>query len=71
MDNEAFHKATGDCEHDYELNEEIGMCCRLCGHVGTEIKHVSAPFVSGNSGKHNILLPIFDDLVIFWWFDFQ
>ncbi|CAE6074662.1 unnamed protein product [Arabidopsis arenosa] len=44
VDNEAFHKATGDCEHDYELNEEIGMCCRLCGHVGSEIKHVSAPF---------------------------
>ncbi|KAL1205510.1 SNF2 domain-containing protein CLASSY 1 [Cardamine amara subsp. amara] len=44
VDNEAFQKATGDCEHDYELNEEIGMCCRLCGHVGTEIKHVSAPF---------------------------
>ncbi|CAD5324704.1 unnamed protein product [Arabidopsis thaliana] len=44
VDNEAFHKATCDCEHDYELNEEIGMCCRLCGHVGTEIKHVSAPF---------------------------
>nr|ABA18099.1 SNF2 domain-containing protein [Olimarabidopsis pumila] len=45
VDNEAFHKATGyDCEHDYELNEEIGMCCRSCGHVGTEIKNVSAPF---------------------------
>ncbi|XP_019098277.1 PREDICTED: SNF2 domain-containing protein CLASSY 1-like isoform X2 [Camelina sativa] len=44
VDNEAFHKALGDCEHDYELNEEIGMCCRLCGHVGTEMKHVSAPF---------------------------
>ncbi|CAH2078793.1 unnamed protein product [Thlaspi arvense] len=44
VDNEAFQKATSGCEHDYELNEEIGMCCRLCGHVGTEIKHVSAPF---------------------------
>ncbi|ESQ55697.1 hypothetical protein EUTSA_v10024231mg [Eutrema salsugineum] len=44
VDNEAFQKATGDCKHDFELNEEIGMCCRLCGHVGTEIKHFSAPF---------------------------
>lgn len=61
MDNEAFHKATGDCEHDYELNEEIGMCCRLCSHVGSEIKHVSAPFVSG---KDNIVLHIFDELLL-------
>ncbi|KAM7276876.1 hypothetical protein ACFE04_018742 [Oxalis oulophora] len=34
-----------DCEHDYVLKEEIGMLCRLCGHVGTEIKYVSAPFM--------------------------
>ncbi|KAJ4881088.1 SNF2 domain-containing protein CLASSY 1 [Raphanus sativus] len=44
VDNEAFQKATSGCEHDYELNEEIGMCCRLCGHVGSEIRDVSAPF---------------------------
>ncbi|KAM7261909.1 hypothetical protein ACFE04_020986 [Oxalis oulophora] len=35
-----------DCEHDYVQKEEIGMLCRLCGHVGTEIKYVSAPFPS-------------------------
>jgi len=66
VDNEAFHKATCDCEHDYELNEEIGMCCRLCGHVGTEIKHVSAPFVSGNSIPDNILSPTFDELLVIY-----
>ncbi|CAN7031431.1 unnamed protein product [Brassica rapa subsp. trilocularis] len=44
VDNEAFQKATSGCEHDYELNEEIGMCCKLCGHVGSEIRDVSAPF---------------------------
>lgn len=59
MDNEAFQKATGDCEHDYELDEEIGMCCRLCGHVGTEIKHVSAPFVSEKSGKCLLISHVF------------
>ncbi|KAM7262084.1 hypothetical protein ACFE04_021161 [Oxalis oulophora] len=35
-----------DCEHDYVQKDEIGMLCRLCGHVGTEIKYVSAPFPS-------------------------
>ncbi|ESQ42062.1 hypothetical protein EUTSA_v10012460mg [Eutrema salsugineum] len=44
VDNEAFQKAKGGCVHDYLLNEEIGLCCRLCGHVGTEIRYVSAPF---------------------------
>ncbi|RID41625.1 hypothetical protein BRARA_J01574 [Brassica rapa] len=44
VDNEAFEKAKSGCEHEYMLDEEIGMCCRLCGHVGSEIKHVSAPF---------------------------
>ncbi|EOA19812.1 hypothetical protein CARUB_v10000058mg [Capsella rubella] len=44
VDNEAFEKARSGCEHEYRLDEEIGLCCRLCGHVGTEIKHVSAPF---------------------------
>lgn len=58
MDNEAFEKARGGCEHDYRLDEEIGMCCRLCGHVGTEIKHFSAPFVSEthNLRVHKMLL---------------
>lgn len=34
------------CQHDYRLNEEIGIICRLCGFVCTEIKDVSLPFVS-------------------------
>lgn len=46
MDNKAFVKAKSVCQHEYKLNEEIGMCCRLCGDVATEIKHYSAPFVS-------------------------
>lgn len=34
------------CQHDYRLNEEIGIICRSCGFVCTEIRYVSLPFVS-------------------------
>ncbi|KAH0850895.1 hypothetical protein HID58_095147 [Brassica napus] len=51
VDNEAFEKAKSGCEHEYMLDEEIGMCCRLCGHVGSEIKHVSAPFPQKSTSK--------------------
>lgn len=34
------------CEHDYRLNEQIGMVCRLCGFVETDIKDILPPFVS-------------------------
>lgn len=34
------------CEHDYRLDEEVGMVCRLCGSVETEIKDILPPFVS-------------------------
>ncbi|KAH0860345.1 LOW QUALITY PROTEIN: hypothetical protein HID58_088606 [Brassica napus] len=51
VDNEAFEKAKSGCEHEYMLDEEIGMCCRLCGHVGSEIKHVSAPFIEEDDIK--------------------
>ncbi|CAL9037168.1 SNF2 domain-containing protein CLASSY 1-like [Musa acuminata AAA Group] len=33
------------CQHDYELHDEIGLRCRLCSFVCTEIKHVSPPFL--------------------------
>lgn len=67
MANEAFEKESG-CEHDYMLDEEIGMCCRLCGHVGSEIKHVSAPFVSETSSplyKHIMLLRFINNLLFY------
>lgn len=35
-----------NCEHDYQLDEEVGMVCRLCGSVETEIKDILPPFVS-------------------------
>lgn len=38
------------CHHDYRLNEEIGIICRLCGFVSTEIKDVSPPFLSTAGG---------------------
>lgn len=34
------------CEHDYRLDEEVGMVCQLCGDVDTEIKDILPPFVS-------------------------
>lgn len=34
------------CQHEYILDEEIGVLCQLCGFVSTEIKDVSPPFVS-------------------------
>ncbi|XP_034704457.1 SNF2 domain-containing protein CLASSY 1-like isoform X1 [Vitis riparia] len=32
------------CQHEYILDEEIGVLCQLCGFVSTEIKDVSPPF---------------------------
>ncbi|VFQ99501.1 unnamed protein product [Cuscuta campestris] len=42
------------CQHDFRLNEEIGIICRLCGVVSSEIKDVPLPFMpsaSSNTGK--------------------
>ncbi|XP_052187132.1 SNF2 domain-containing protein CLASSY 1-like [Diospyros lotus] len=33
------------CRHEYRLNEEIGILCRLCGFVSTEIKDVVPTFL--------------------------
>jgi len=34
------------CKHCYIIDDEIGILCRLCGYVITEIRDVSPPFVS-------------------------
>ncbi|XP_020205417.1 SNF2 domain-containing protein CLASSY 4 [Cajanus cajan] len=40
------------CKHDFIFNEEIGIQCRWCGWVATEIKYITPPFVdSKRSGK--------------------
>ncbi|CAL5196743.1 unnamed protein product [Lathyrus oleraceus] len=43
------------CEHNTFLDEEIGVYCKLCGFVVTDIKHVSPPvvdrFPNEGSGK--------------------
>uniref|UniRef100_A0A6N2K9U7 Helicase C-terminal domain-containing protein n=1 Tax=Salix viminalis TaxID=40686 RepID=A0A6N2K9U7_SALVM len=36
----------GNCQHEFKLDEEIGILCQICGFVKTEIKYVSAPFSS-------------------------
>ena len=35
-----------DCQHEYIVNEEVGILCSICGVVFTEIRDVSPPFVS-------------------------
>ncbi|KAH1054430.1 hypothetical protein AAZX31_08G329200 [Glycine max] len=40
------------CKHDTIFNEEIGVYCRLCGWIATEIKYIMPPFVdSKRSGR--------------------
>lgn len=34
------------CQHEFKLNEEIGILCQLCGFVSTEIKNVSPSFLN-------------------------
>ncbi|KAJ8761685.1 hypothetical protein K2173_004461 [Erythroxylum novogranatense] len=33
------------CKHKFKVDEEIGILCRICGFVKSEIKYVSTPFV--------------------------
>ncbi|KAI4353163.1 hypothetical protein L6164_002134 [Bauhinia variegata] len=35
------------CSHDYVLDEEIGMCCKICQHIAIEIRYIS-PLVEEN-----------------------
>ncbi|KAJ9160389.1 hypothetical protein P3X46_025796 [Hevea brasiliensis] len=42
---ETKQKSTEYCQHEFRLDEEIGIYCRTCGFVSTEIRHFSAPFV--------------------------
>ncbi|KAJ6293671.1 hypothetical protein OIU76_021852 [Salix suchowensis] len=50
-DNEALvstqttQNSDGNCQHEFKLDEEIGILCQICGFVKTEIKYVSAPFM--------------------------
>ncbi|KAG5002198.1 hypothetical protein JHK82_023328 [Glycine max] len=40
------------CKHDTIFNEEIGVYCRWCGWIATEIKYIMPPFVdSKRSGR--------------------
>ncbi|GKG39721.1 hypothetical protein Tco_0463866, partial [Tanacetum coccineum] len=35
------------CKHDYRLNEQLWIICKLCGHVRSKIKDVSPSFLPG------------------------
>ncbi|KAH7854874.1 hypothetical protein Vadar_018632 [Vaccinium darrowii] len=41
------------CRHEYKLNEEIGILCRLCGFVLTEIRDVSPSFLQSTTCMPN------------------
>ncbi|CAA0831350.1 SNF2 domain-containing protein CLASSY 1 [Striga hermonthica] len=41
------------CEHDYILDEQVGIVCQLCGFVETEIKDIFPPFVNCKQGTSN------------------
>ncbi|KAG6670301.1 SNF2 domain-containing protein CLASSY 1-like isoform X1 [Carya illinoinensis] len=42
---EIMNKSNDYCQHEYKLDEEIGILCRRCGFVSSEIRDVSAPFM--------------------------
>lgn len=44
--NENVEKPMNICPHDFKLDEEIGLICKLCGVVSTEVKDISPDFVS-------------------------
>ncbi|KAG4966731.1 hypothetical protein JHK87_032382 [Glycine soja] len=37
--------SASQCKHDTIFNEEIGIYCRWCGWIATEIKYITPPFV--------------------------
>nr|KYP36612.1 Transcriptional regulator ATRX isogeny [Cajanus cajan] len=43
------------CKHDFIFNEEIGIQCRWCGWVATEIKYITPPF---------LLIYVYTDLIV-------
>ncbi|KAK3229720.1 hypothetical protein Dsin_001601 [Dipteronia sinensis] len=42
---ESMETPTEGCQHEFVTDEEIGIICRLCNFVTTEIRYVTAPFV--------------------------
>ncbi|XP_077213128.1 SNF2 domain-containing protein CLASSY 1-like isoform X2 [Tasmannia lanceolata] len=36
------------CDHEYKLDEQVGLICHLCNIVSTEIKYVLPPIFQGN-----------------------
>ncbi|XP_074287172.1 SNF2 domain-containing protein CLASSY 2-like [Silene latifolia] len=51
---EKFFNGDPSCKHVYIIDDEIGVLCRLCGYVITEIRDVSPEFMrpTGFSAKH-------------------
>ncbi|XP_072960913.1 SNF2 domain-containing protein CLASSY 1-like [Typha angustifolia] len=56
------------CQHDYRMNEEAGIVCRLCNFVCTEIRYVSPPVLHGD-GRFSYKGRV--DTRAFWYPDLQ
>ncbi|KAI4306501.1 hypothetical protein L6164_029773 [Bauhinia variegata] len=48
---EAAKEPSKLCRHDYRVDDEIGIHCRICGFVSTEIKYILPPLMQ-YSGWH-------------------
>ncbi|OWM87388.1 SNF2 domain-containing protein CLASSY 2-like [Punica granatum] len=48
--NEYMEKAMNVCPHDFKLDEEIGIYCKLCGAVSIEVKDISPDFIQTTYG---------------------
>ncbi|GMI72618.1 chromatin remodeling 42, CLASSY2 [Hibiscus trionum] len=46
---ETLRKASENCQHEFKSDDEVGVLCRICGFVNTEVKHVSAPIMDCKS----------------------
>ncbi|KAK4786110.1 hypothetical protein SAY86_002799 [Trapa natans] len=48
--NENCEKPMNICPHDFKLDEEIGIICKLCGIVSTEVKDIAPNFIQTTYG---------------------
>lgn len=54
--NENAEKPMNICPHDFKLDEEIGIFCKLCGVVSTEVKDIAPDFVSPSYADPPVLV---------------
>ncbi|KAL2897420.1 SNF2 domain-containing protein CLASSY 2 [Bienertia sinuspersici] len=65
---EKFFKNDGSCQHVFTIDDEIGILCRLCGYVITEIRDVTPQFernekIEKDDTEHKLLDEACADLI--------